>query len=106
MQLTPKQWRPDPVRPRLKAIEVLLLTKDDCKFCDEAKTILRRMGDEFQLRVSTDDIGSPRGLALALQGGLLFPPGIVIDGRPFSYGRPSEKKLRRELERIAAVTRA
>ena len=89
----------------MNAIEVLLLTKDDCKFCDEAKAILRRLGDEFQVRVSTDDIGSPRGLALALHGGLLFPPGIVIDGRPFSYGRLSEKKLRRELERIGAGTR-
>lgn len=87
-------------------IEVVLLTNHDCKFCEEAKAILGRLGDEFQLRVSTDDIGSPRGLAWALQGGLLFPPGIVIDGRPFSYGRPSEKKLRRELERISAGIRA
>ena len=90
----------------MNSIEVLLLTRDDCKFCEEAKAILRRLGDEFQLRVSTDDIGSPRGQASALEGGLLFPPGIVIDGRPFSYGRPSEKKIRRELERISAETRA
>ena len=96
-----KQWRSDTRTDCLNAIEVLLLTKDDCKFCEEAKTILRRLGDEFQLRISIDDIASPRGQALALDGGLLFPPGIVIDGRPFSYGRPSEKKLRRELERIA-----
>ena len=101
-----KPWRYDTSTGLLNAIEVLLLTKVDCKFCEEAKTILRRLGDEFQLSVSTDDIGSPRGLALALEGGLLFPPGIVIDGRPFSYGRPSEKKLRRELQRISAGTRA
>ena len=82
-----------------------MLTKDDCKFCEEAKAILRRLGDEFQLRISTDDIGLPRGQAIALNGGLLFPPGIVIEGRPFSYGRPSERKLRRELERISAGTR-
>ncbi len=30
---------------------------------------------------------------------MLFPPGIFLDGEPFSYGRPSERKLRRELER-------
>lgn len=29
----------------------------------------------------------------------MFPPGIFLDGEPFSYGRPSERKLRRELER-------
>lgn len=106
MRLIPKPWRSDASTDRLNAIEVLLLTKDDCTFCGEAKAILRRLGDEFLLRVSTDDIGSPRGLTLALQGGLLFPPAIVIDGRPFSYGRPSERKLRRELERISAGTRA
>ena len=37
---------------------------------------------------------------LATQGGLLFPPGILIDGEPFSYGRLSERKLRRELDRL------
>jgi len=34
-----------------------------------------------------------------MKGGLLFPPGILIDGEPFSYGRPSERKLRHELDR-------
>ena len=31
-----------------------------------------------------------------------FPPGIFVDGEPFSYGRLSEKKLRRELDRRRA----
>ena len=106
MRLTLKLWRSDTGTDRLKAIEVLMLTKDDCKFCEEAKAILRRLGSEFQLQVSTADVGSPRGQALALDGGLLFPPGIVIDGRPFSYGRLSERKLRRELERISTGIRA
>lgn len=87
-----------------RLIEVLLLTQDDCKFCDEAKTILGRLGDEFPLHVSATELSSPRGQALALEGGLLFPPGIVIDGRPFCYGRPSEKRLRRELERLSSRT--
>lgn len=87
-----------------RVIEVVLLTQDDCKFCDEAKAIFGRLGDEFPLRVNTAGLSSPRGQALALEGGLLFPPGIVIDGRPFSYGRPSEKKLRREFERISGLT--
>lgn len=84
-------------------IEVVLLTQDDCKFCDDAKTVLGRLGREFRLRVDATDLNSTRGQALALEGGLLFPPGIVINGRPFSYGRPSEKRLRREFERLSAV---
>jgi len=86
-----------------RLVEVLLLTQDDCKFCDEAKAILSRLGDAFLLRISTEELSSPRGQALALEGGLLFPPGILLNGRPFSYGRQSEKKLRRELERLVAT---
>lgn len=89
-----------------RVIDVLLLTQDGCKFCDRAKAILVRLGEEFPLRVSTAELSSPRAQALALEGGLLFPPGILIDGRPFSYGRQSEKKLRRELERICGQSSA
>jgi len=85
-----------------RLIEVLLLTQDDCKFCDEAKAIFSRLGEEFPLNINTAELSSARGQKIALDGGLLFPPGIVIDGRPFSYGRPSEKKLRRELGRLSA----
>ena len=87
-------------------IEVLLLTQDDCKFCDEAKAIFSRLGNEFPLHVDTTELSSSQGQKLALDGGLLFPPGIVINGRPFSYGRPSERKLRREIERLSRPTLA
>lgn len=85
-----------------RTIEVLLLTKDDCNFCEEAKVVLGRLAQEFALRLTVDDVSTPEGQAIALRGGLLFPPGIVIDGRPFSYGRPSARKLRREFERLTA----
>ena len=39
----------------------------------------------------------PEGLEYALCDGMLFPPGIVLDVEPFSYGRPSEAKLRKDL---------
>jgi hypothetical protein len=29
----------------------------------------------------------------------VFPPGVFLNGEPFSYGRLSERKLRRELDR-------
>ncbi len=31
----------------------------------------------------------------------MFPPGLFLDGEPFSYGRPSERKLRKVLARRA-----
>ncbi len=80
-------------------MEVLLLTQENCGFCAQAKEILDRLSGEYQLSVTTLDLNSPEGQALAMRGGVLFPPGIFIDGEPFSYGRPSEQKLRREIER-------
>ena len=81
------------------AMKLLLLTQEDCAFCDQAKQTLDRLAAEYGFAVATLDIGSPEGRSLAEQGGVLFPPGVFLDGQPFSYGRLSERKLRRELER-------
>jgi glutaredoxin len=80
-------------------MEVLLLTQENCGFCAQAREILDRLSGEYQLSVTTLDLNSPEGQVLAMRGGVLFPPGIFIDGEPFSYGRSSERKLRREIER-------
>ena len=39
------------------------------------------------------------GQKLMIEHCMAFPPGLFIDGLPFSYGRLSERKLRREIER-------
>ena len=80
-------------------MKVLLLTQEQCGFCEQAKELLDRLAVEYALSVSTLDLGSSEGQALAMRGGVLFPPGIFLDDEPFSYGRPSERKLRREIER-------
>ncbi len=82
-------------------MEVTLLTQENCAFCDQAREVLDRLSIEYPISVSTLDLGSSEGQALAERGGVMFPPGIFIDGEPFSYGRPSERKLRRELDRRA-----
>jgi hypothetical protein len=78
---------------------LLLLTREHCGFCEQARDILERVSHEYWLSYSTLTWDCPQGQELALQGGLLFPPGVLIDGEPFSYGRLSERKLRRELDR-------
>lgn len=89
---------PDPERdPR--SIEVLLLTQDRCDFCDHAREVLERLAEEYPLRLSVCELESPRGQKLAAEGGILFAPGIFLDGEPFSHGRPSKRRLRRELAR-------
>src|SRR5712691_907600 len=82
-----------------RPMNVLLLTQEHCGFCTRAKEMLDRLAVEYGFSVSTLDLSSPEGQALALGGGVLFPPGIFLDDEPFSYGRPSERKLRREIER-------
>jgi glutaredoxin len=87
-------------------MRVTLLTQEQCDFCVQAKDLLDRLAGEFPLTVETLDLASSEGQRLAAAGGILFPPGILLDGEPFSYGRPSERKLRRELRRRLGHPRA
>ncbi len=80
-------------------MDVTLITREDCAACEQAKQLLDRLAREYPLAVSTLDVDSPAGQAIAVRGGLLFPPGIFLDGDAFGDGRPSEQKLRREIER-------
>lgn len=82
---------------------ILLLTQDNCGFCDAAKDILDRLSAVYPLAVSSLPLDSPEGREFAEKGKILFPPGIFIEGEPFCYGRPSERKLRREIERRLAA---
>lgn len=83
----------------MSALEVTLLTQDACGFCDDAKVILDRLAQDHPLTVVEVDLGSRAGQQLAQEAGVLFPPGILVDGEPVAYGRPSERRLRRELRR-------
>lgn len=76
---------------------VTLLTKSDCALCDHAKEVLERLAGEMPLCLELVDLASPDGERLAADAGMAFPPAVLLDGRPFSYGRLSERKLRRAL---------
>ena len=84
-------------------VDVVLLTKPDCSFCDDAKAMLERLGSELPLTLRLISLESPEGQELATRNGLLFPPGILLNGKPFSHGRPSEGKLRRQLTLLSCV---
>lgn len=85
-------------------VEITLLTQDDCAYCDHAKWVLGRVGHEFPLRVNEIDLASEEGRLLARRAGVLFAPGVLLDGNPFSFGRLSERKLRRTLGKRVAAT--
>jgi glutaredoxin len=77
--------------------EVVLLTKADCHFCEQAKDVLARLGDEYELHVREVVLETEEGRSLALASAAPFPPVVFVDGEPFSYGRLSERKLRKAL---------
>lgn len=76
---------------------VTLLTQSDCYLCEQAKAVLARLSNEFQIEVEEISLSSAPGQRLAAESGVLFAPGLLLDGKPFSFGRLSEKKLRRAL---------
>ncbi|MGH2532282.1 MAG: glutaredoxin family protein [Thermomicrobiales bacterium] len=80
-------------------MDVILLTQPQCALCAEAKELLDHLATEFPLSVATLDLNSPEGQSLAEHGGVLFPPGVFLDGEAVASGRISERKLRREIDR-------
>ncbi|MFF8904796.1 glutaredoxin family protein [Streptomyces olivaceoviridis] len=79
------------------AHRITLLTQGDCALCDHAKQVLGKVAADHALTVTEIDLGSEAGQRLALDAGVLFAPGVLLDGEPFSYGRLSERRLRRAL---------
>jgi glutaredoxin len=77
--------------------DVVLLTKDDCEFCEQAKDVLARLQPEFGLAVREVALDSEEGRGLVAGSAALFPPVLVLDGRPLFYGRLSERRLRKAL---------
>ena len=80
-------------------MDVTLLTQADCAFCDQAKDVLVRLADEYPLTLREVDLSSAEGRTLAERADVMFAPGVLVNGEVFSYGRLSERKLRRKLER-------
>jgi glutaredoxin len=81
---------------------VTLLTQPDCAFCEQAAGMLERLSRDYRLEVAELPLTSHEGRSLAERGGIMFPPGIFLDEEAFSYGRPSERRLRRELDQRKA----
>ena len=82
---------------------VVLITAPDCHFCADGKAVLARLAAQFPLSVREIAWSSDDGQALVARHGILFPPGLLIDEAFVGFGRVSERKLRRLLERRRAA---
>jgi glutaredoxin len=83
---------------------ITLLTQADCALCEHAKQVLARIGKDHPVDVTEIDLASEHGRSLAARAGVLFAPGVLVDGCPFGYGRLSERRLRRALGRVPTQT--
>jgi len=79
--------------------QITLLTQPSCGMCDHAKQVLHRLEQEYPMSIQELDLAGPEGQQLAARTGVMFAPGLLLDGQPFSFGRVSERKLRRALDR-------
>ena len=80
--------------------ELLLITTEDCHFCERARGVLRTVGVAArELSVDSAEAGELAAHGIALS----FLPVLTDGERVVAYGRFSEKRLRRELtaERVA-----
>jgi glutaredoxin len=79
-------------------LKVTLLTVPDCDLCEQAKSVLERVGRDTELSIETISIDTELGRQLMIDQQLAFPPGLLIEGEAFSFGRLSERRLRRHLD--------
>ena len=90
--------------PEPRSVHVTLLTAPQCGYSEEAKAALLRLAHDYPLDIDVVALRSPAGDRLALQGCILFPPGLFLDDEPFCYGRVSEPVLRQELARRSGMS--
>lgn len=76
---------------------ILLLTAPGCRYCLDAEQVLAQLATAFEFHLETLSTEDERGRLLALEHGVLFPPGIFLDGELVQYGRPSAGRVRSRL---------
>lgn len=79
--------------------EITIVTTADCVFCEQAKDVLARVGNEAAIVVREVPLDSAEGRQISQKAAALFPPVVLLDGEALSYGRLSERRLRKALAR-------
>ena len=77
---------------------ILVVRGDTCELCTHALAVLDRVSSRHQLRVRILHADTEQGrAALLAAGAAAFTPVLLLNGRPYAYGRLSERALHRDL---------
>ncbi len=85
--------------PQAQTVDLTLVVAEECSLCDHAKKVLDSLRNDYSLRVKEVKLESEEGRLLGQLHPLLFPPILLRGDRVLSYGRLSERRLRKELGR-------
>ena len=83
-------------------VDVVVVSSQGCHYCEDARSALDELAQEFPLSVKEIDVRSPEGVAILTAHRPLMQPAVLVNGRLFSAGRLPRRKLRRFLEQGAA----
>lgn len=84
-------------------LRATLVTAPECRLCQHAREVLSRLQRAWPLLVDEVGWSSAEGQVLVRRDGLPFPPALYVGGELYGYGRLSEGRLRRLLERRVAT---
>ena len=59
---------------------ITILTQTDCASCVQAKDVLSRLALEYPVQVREVGLDTEDGRELAARHGVVFAPGILLDG--------------------------
>ncbi len=82
-----------------QSVDLTLVVAEECSLCEHAKKVLDSLRHDYRLRVNEVKLESEEGRLLGQLHPLLFPPILLYGDRVLSYGRLSERRLRKELGR-------
>jgi hypothetical protein len=86
-----------------EAIEITIVQSPACHLCEDAQDVVRKLGDEYLIRLRLVDVRSDEGRALIARHRPAMNPLVLVGGTFLSAGRLPRGKLLKILKAHGAV---
>ncbi len=81
-------------------LHIEIFSSPGCSKCGHGKVILKKIAEEIgQDKIKWEEVNILEKMDYAIELGVLSTPAIAIGGKLVFVGLPSEKKLRKEINR-------